>query len=52
MLACIYSEDKKLALREKSMPLQTDDNAVIRVGASSPRSGSASAGFTLAIAFR
>ncbi|MCX7038253.1 MAG: alcohol dehydrogenase catalytic domain-containing protein [Spirochaetes bacterium] len=35
MLAYIYGEDKKLALREISLPRQTDDNAVIRVGASS-----------------
>jgi len=35
MLAYVYGEDKKLGLREWPMPSQADDNAVIRVRASS-----------------
>ncbi len=34
MLAYVYSEDKKLtALQERPMPTQSNDNAVLRVGA-------------------
>ena len=35
MLAYVYGEDKKLALQERPMPTQSDDNAVLRVGATS-----------------
>jgi L-iditol 2-dehydrogenase len=35
MLAYVYSEDKKLSLQERPLPSQKDDNAVIRVGATS-----------------
>ncbi len=35
MLAYVYGEDKKLALRDRPMPAQAGDNAVLRVGATS-----------------
>ena len=35
MLAFVYGEGRKLALLDRPMPAQTDDNAVLRVGATS-----------------
>jgi L-iditol 2-dehydrogenase len=35
MVAYVYDGDKKLALQDRSMPVQADDNAVLRVGATS-----------------